>query len=81
MPVDLPPENPPHPECPVEFVDSRVYQSDEDVQVGYNGFTRLTVRDNLLSAEYVDLGGAVQFSESWRVDNGTLTRTASKTGP
>lgn len=81
MPVDLPPANPKHPECPVEFVDTRVYLSDENVKVGYNGFTRLTLQGNLLSAEYVDLNGTVLFSETWQAAQGTVTRTAHKVGP
>lgn len=81
MPVDLPPPNPKHPECPVEYVDTRVYLSDENVKVGYNGFTRLTVRDNTLSAEYVDLDGTVLFAETWQADHGALTRTDHKVGP
>jgi hypothetical protein len=81
MPVDLPPSNPKHPECPVEFVDARVYQSDEKVKVGYNGFARLTIQGNRLNVEYVDLDDSVLFSETWSVDRGTLTRTAHKKGP
>jgi hypothetical protein len=80
MPVDLPPANPPHPECPVEFADDRVYRNDENLQIGYNGFTRLTLQGNLLSAEYVDLEGTVVFSETWRADQGTLSRTAHAKG-
>jgi Calcineurin-like phosphoesterase len=81
MPVDLPPATPEHPECPVEFVDRRVYQNDENMQIGFNGFTRLVMQGNRLTAEYVDLDGAELFSETWSVDGGNLTRIAPKTGP
>jgi Calcineurin-like phosphoesterase len=78
MPVDLPPQTPIHPECPIEFVDDRPYPNDENLQVGYNGFARLTVRDDLLHAEYVDLDGTVLFSETWQADRGTLRRIEDK---
>jgi hypothetical protein len=82
MPVDLPPTTPKHTEVPVEFADNRPYEhNDENLeQIGYNGFARLTVRDNVLNAEYVDLNGKVLFSETWQADRGTLTRTAHKKG-
>ena len=33
MPVDLPPKNPPHPECIVEFADVRHYPNDENLTI------------------------------------------------
>jgi hypothetical protein len=77
MPVDLPPSNLAHPECPLEFVDDRVYLNDEDLQVGMNGFARLTLERNRMRAEYVDLRGKVIFRECWAVNDGLLTRLAA----
>jgi hypothetical protein len=74
MPVDLSPETPPHPQYRVEFVDDRRYPNDENLIVGFNGFARLLLRENLLIADYVDVLGAVVFSETWTVERGMLTR-------
>jgi len=76
MPVDLPPDVPPHPECPVEFVDQRHYNNDENLRIGMNGFVQMTLRDNTLRAEYVDLHGTVICSEDWMAKEGVLSRIA-----
>jgi Calcineurin-like phosphoesterase len=81
MPVALPPPTSNHPQFPVEFVDRRVYQNDENLAIGFNGFVRLTVQANRLSVEYVDLNDTVLFTETWSVDRGTLARTAHRQGP
>jgi len=72
MPNDLPLVNPPHPECTIRYIDKREYPNDENLRIGYNGFVRFTFRGENLAIEYVDLHGEVVFTESWRVDNGTL---------
>src|SRR5208282_3469402 len=74
MPIDLPPVNALHPECPVEFVDARPYPNDENLVVGFNGFARLTLQGALLKVQYVDLQGTEVFSETWSSDRGNLTR-------
>ncbi len=76
MPVALPPDMPTHPECRVEFVDSRPYPNDENLTVGFNGFARMTLQANHLKVEYVDVHDVVVFSERWDVNNGTLTRVS-----
>jgi hypothetical protein len=82
MPVPLPPATADHPEVPLEFVDGRLYTNDDEkLNIGINGFARLTVQANRLSVEYVDLTGTLVFSEKWSVDNGTLTRTEHRQGP
>ena len=80
MPVELPAKRT-HPECPVEFADARVYQSDENLKVGFNGFAKLTVQANRLSVQYVDLHDTLIFAETWSVEHGTLTRTEHRGGP
>ncbi len=77
MPVDLPPEQPKHPECPVEYVDRRIYENDENLKLGFNGFARLTLNREQLHVDYVDLHGLTLFSEDWRADGGLLTRTTA----
>ncbi len=81
MPVDLPPDVPAHPECPVEFVDRRRYKNDENLEIGMNGFVRMILRDNTLRAEYVDLYGATICSEDWTSKDGVLSRIAINTNP
>jgi hypothetical protein len=74
MPVEIPPKEPLHPECPLEFVDRTLYDNNEGLEIGKNGFARLTLRGNLLSVEYVDLHGKVVFSENWEQRDGRLSR-------
>ena len=76
MPVDLPPDAPPHPECPLEFVDRRHYKNDENLQIGINGFVQITLRGNVLRAEYRDVYGTVVCSEDWTIKDGVLSRLA-----
>ena len=73
MPVDLPPTEPLH-DYPVEFVDERVYPNDENLKVGFNGFAQMTLRENKLSLDYIDLQGTLVFNEVWTVDRGQLIR-------
>ena len=78
MPVDLPPDAPKHPECPAEFVDGRRYANPEGLNVGFNGFAALTFRGPALAIDYLDVTGALVFSESWTTDaQGGLTRGAA----
>jgi len=78
MPVDLPPATRLHSQCQVEFVDHRKYVSDEDLDVGINGFAQLTFAGNELAVDYVDIDGNTIFAESWRVDgDGNVERTAA----
>ena len=74
MPVDLPPKKAKHSQCRVEFVDHRIYENDERLKVGYNGFARMRLQANQLSIEYVDRYDAVIFSEAWKTEDGFLTR-------
>jgi hypothetical protein len=78
MPVDLPTAAPPHPECPLEFVDRRPYKNDENLQIGINGFVQMTLRDDVLRAEYLDVYGTVVCSEDWTTKDGVLSRLAIK---
>jgi hypothetical protein len=73
MPVDLPPAEPLH-DYTVEFVDERVYPNDENLKVGFNGFAQMTLRENELTLDYVDLRGTRVFREIWTVDRGQLVR-------
>jgi hypothetical protein len=76
MPVDLPPDPPPHPDCPKEFVDERLYPNDENLSIGFNGFAKMSLKGNLLTIQYVDVLGALVFSETWSAGNGILTRVS-----
>ena len=74
MPVDLPFSPPKHPECAVEFVDDRLYSNDENLKIGLNGFAQLSLQGNRMTARYVDVKGAVIFSETWVAEDGVLQR-------
>jgi hypothetical protein len=80
MPVDLPPAQPKHPECIVEFTDDRPYPNDENLKIGFNGYVELTIKDNQATACYVDVHGEWIFSEVWVVKNGVLQRTQAQRG-
>jgi len=76
MPVDL--------DTPVknagytaEFVDDRVYPSDENLHVGFNGFAKMSLLANKLTLDYIDLHGTKVFQEIWTADGGQLARTAT----
>ena len=79
MPVDLPPKAPLH-DFAVEFVDERLYPNDENLVVGYNGFAKMTLRDDELRLDYVDVRGTRVFSETWTVDQGKLVRLKARRG-
>jgi hypothetical protein len=81
MPVELPPVPPLYPECAVDFVDGRVYPNDENLVIGFNGFARISLDQDLLKAEYVDVHGEVIYSEIWAAQNGQLNRRAGGAGP
>ena len=74
MPVELPPTLPRHPRCAVEFTDSRHYPNDENLAIGFNGFAQMSLRENRATIQYVDVHGALIFSESWVVEDGELQR-------
>jgi hypothetical protein len=74
MPVDLAPAKAAHPDCPVLFVDKRVYQNDEHLHIGMNGFARLTFRSKQLLVDYVDLHGTCIYTETWSAEGGQLHR-------
>ena len=76
MPVDLPPDPPPHPECPVLFIDKRLYANDEKLRIGMNGFARLAFRSEHLQVDYVDLHGTTIYSETWRAAQGEVLRVS-----
>jgi hypothetical protein len=67
--------------CVVEFADKRHYPNNENLKIGYNGFARLTLRADRLTAEYVDLHGKVIVTEVWAAENGTVHRTRFETEP
>ena len=79
MPVDLPPKIPLH-DFAVEFVDDRLYPNDENLVVGYNGFAKMTLRDDRMTLDYVDVRGTRVFSETWTVDQGKLVRLKGRRG-
>src|SRR5258708_22184035 len=74
MPVELPPPNPPHPECVLEFIDDREHLNDENLLSGFNCFARMALQENSMNVEYVDVRGRVVFGESSAVRTGALTR-------
>jgi hypothetical protein len=77
LPVELPRITARHGGCRVEFVDTRLYPNDENLNVGFNGFARLVLRGNRLDVEYVDVHGTAVFTESWIADPGALRRLTS----
>jgi hypothetical protein len=79
MPVDLPRKTPLH-DFEVEFVDERLYPNDENLVVGYNGFANMTLRDDRMTLDYVDVRGTRVFSETWNVDQGKLVRLKARRG-
>jgi len=74
MPVDLPPAKPKHPDRAVEFVDKRHYPNDENLTIGFNGFARMSLDGNRTTIDYVDVKGAVIYSESWTAGGGAVRR-------
>ena len=74
MPIEYPLPRPQLEDCPIEFMDDRLYFNDENLRLGLNGFARLTLRGKALGVEYVDLLGDVVFREDWEVDKGLLRR-------
>jgi hypothetical protein len=74
MPVEYPLPRPQLKDCPVEFIDERLYFNNEDLRLGMNGFARLAFRGKTLRVEYVDLCGDVVFRENWETENGHLKR-------
>jgi hypothetical protein len=58
----------------LEFVDQRVYPNDENLKVGFNGFAQMTLRENRLALDYLDLHGLRVFREAWTVERGQLVR-------
>ena len=82
MPVDLPSAQPKHPDCAVEFVDDRHYPNDENLTIGFNGFARMSLDGNRMTIDYVDVKGAVIYSESWSAKGSIVRRiedSASRT--
>ena len=77
MPVDLPGPIK-HSQCRVERVDDRRYQNDENLDVGVNGFARLTFAGRDVKVEFVDIEDKVFFGESWTMDQeGGVTRVTA----
>ena len=72
MPVEI---NAPvkYTECPSIVYDNRRYPSSEGIDVGFNGFVRLTFSKNRLLIDYRDLNNNQLLTESWEVNNGVLT--------
>jgi calcineurin-like phosphoesterase family protein len=77
MPVELPLDKPLHEECEAEFVDRRLYDNNEHLRVGVNGFAELVLKGNTLRIDYVDIEDKAIFSESWAIsDQGELARVS-----
>ncbi len=76
MPVDLPRGKVQH-DYPTEFVDERLYPNDENIEVGYNGFVRMTLRGAAMTLRYVDLDGREIFSEAFAARQGALVRVTA----
>lgn len=55
-------------ECSLLAWDNRRYENGEAINVGFNGHVNLSFDGPVLRAEYVDLNGALLFTEDWRVD-------------
>ena len=64
----------------VEFVDDRVYPNDENLDVGFNGFARMALRDDKLTLDYLDVRGTRVFTETWTVERGQLIRLKARRG-
>lgn len=79
MPVELP-HAARYEQCVTDFVDERSYPNAEGLQIGFNGFARLSLQQERLAAEYVDVLGTVIYSEAWTVENGTLKRLINEPG-
>jgi hypothetical protein len=80
MPVDLPPTTPRTPkqeECIVEFTDKRLYISDENITVGFNGYAQMLLQGNQVTINYVDVHGKFVFTESFVTEDGNLRRTGA----
>jgi hypothetical protein len=54
--------------------------NDENLVVGYNGFANMTLRDDRMTLDYVDVRGTRVFSETWNVDQGKLVRLKARRG-
>jgi hypothetical protein len=80
MPVDLPPAQPKHAECVIEFTDDRPYPNDENLPIGFNGYAELSLRDKQATVSYVDVRGEQRYFETWVVNNGVLQRTRAQRG-
>jgi hypothetical protein len=80
MPVEYPLPRPVLKDCPVEFMDDRLYFNNENLRLGMNGFARLALRGRALRVEYVDLHGDVVFWEDWETENGDLRRVGAAMG-
>lgn len=59
----------------VGYYDRRVRKILKGHPLGYNGFVRLLIKDELLTAEYRDLEDTCVFEECWRINksDGQLT--------
>lgn len=60
-------------DCKCLFFDNRAYRNDEGINVGYNGYVKLTFDGPNLQVDYLDLYDALLLTETWTVDKtGTL---------
>ena len=71
MPVEF---RDPKPGLPLLFHDQRRYPNDENLEIGFNGHANVTVEGALLRIDYVDVKGALVFSEQWVNDDGSPRR-------
>ena len=55
-------------ECPLLAWDNRRYENGEKIDVGFNGHANLSFDGPKLHVDYVDLDGALLFTEDWSVD-------------
>ena len=62
-----------HANCPPVLDDNRSYPNNENIKVGYNGFTNLTFKGNQLTVHYRDLTSALLLTENWEAGDRGLT--------
>ena len=48
---------------------NRLYQNDEGINVGYNGYVNLIFDGPNLQVDYLDLYDTLLLTETWSVDN------------
>lgn len=77
MPIDLPGKLKSGSIGKAEYVDKRLYNNDEKLHVGMNGFVRLKMTGDTLAVEYVDIHNTLIFEETFKSMQGAVSRTGS----